>query len=83
MAAQSDEIGRLRAENDRLMADALVRQTTEIALRAERAECLEAFAALLRMAKSPMRSWETGECIDARQVEELCEEMLAKLRGQP
>jgi len=31
---------RLRAENDKLMADALARQTTEIALRAECAECL-------------------------------------------
>jgi len=51
-------------------------------LRAERAECLEAFEALQRMAKKPMRSWETGDCIDARQVDELCEEMLTKLRGK-
>ena len=51
-------------------------------LRAERAECLEAFEALQRMAKTPMLSWDTGDAIDASRVDELCEDMIAKLRGQ-
>ena len=75
MAAQSDEIGRLRAENDRLMADALVRQTTEIALRADRAECLallEKVEASRVVLHSPLGSV-SREDVSA---------MVAKLRGQ-
>jgi len=34
------ETDRLRSEMDQMLTDALVRQTTEITLRAERAECL-------------------------------------------
>jgi len=61
----------------------LERMRAEIELlRAERAECLELLGTLRRMAASPMKSCDSGSVIDARRVDELCEEMQEKLRGQ-
>ena len=44
------------------------------------AVALEALRILLKKSKDPMRSWDAGRCLEAEQVEYICEEAIDKIK---